>query len=138
MKIRHAGKPLTRARIALLKRRAAIEPASEAALLWTMVWGFVSIGLFWFLSEQTFPQYDGEQGVSLGWVGALLTAGAILAAGLCYLLYRYRLRCKRRAIAELEKIVAAYQSTSNRPDSTAIDSNTLAGYAMPSTCHRSE
>lgn len=102
--------PLTRAHIDWLQRRAALEPASEAMLLWTFVWGFVTCGLMWVFSARAFPEYDGAQGVSLPWVGGLLTIAGFIAAGLCYLLYEYRKRCKEAAIAELKEVIAEHSS----------------------------
>lgn len=101
---------LTRAHIERLQKRSSVEPASEAALLWTFVWGFVACGLLWLFAAWAFPEFDGEQGISLPWVGGLLIIGGFIAAGLCYLLYRYRRRGKEAAIAELKELVADYRS----------------------------
>ena len=101
--------PVNRERLSRLKKRADLEPASEAALLWTFVWGFATCALLWLFAAQAFPLFDGVQGVSLPWVGALMVAGGVIAAGLCYLLYRYRRYIKNEAIAELKAFIAQYE-----------------------------
>lgn len=105
-----AKPPVNRERLSLLKKRADSEPASEATLLWTIAWGFVTCVLLWLFAAQAFPLYDGAQGVSLQWVGILLVAGGVIAGGLCYLLYRFRRYIKNQAIAELRVVIEQHES----------------------------
>ena len=116
---RVTNRPLTRAQLNRLKKHATLEPASEAGLLWTLVWAFVSIALFRIFAEQTFPQYGDAQCVSLPWVGALLLMGGLIAAALCYLLYRYRSYCKRIAIARLRQLVREHDARATAPEQPA-------------------
>jgi len=93
---------LSRAQIARLQKAASAQPATDAAVFWFLIWCFVNCGLLWVFSDLAFPQYDGVQGVSLGWVGALLTGGGLIAVCLCYIIYRFLLIRRQAAIDELK------------------------------------
>ena len=99
----------TRAQISRLQYFASSRPASDAALIWIFVWIFISCGILWFFAALAFPVYDGAQGVSLSWVGALLATGGLVAAGLCYLLYKYLLAKKKTAINELKVLISEHE-----------------------------
>ncbi len=100
---------LTRDQINLLKRRAASQPAAEAALSWTMVWGLVTCGLLWLFRAQAFPRLNDAPGMSLAWVGSLIVLGGFIAAALCYALYKRRMRAKLTATAHLKALIADHQ-----------------------------
>lgn len=102
--------PLTPARITALQKRAAVQPGVEAGLSWTFVWGLVTCGLFWLFQNQAFPIINNAQGVSLPWVGGIITTGGLIALGLCYMLYKTRLRMKRAAKAQLLALIAEHHS----------------------------
>lgn len=101
---------LTRAQITRLQKYANGQPASDAILIWFFVWIFISCCLFWVLAARAFPEYDGAQGVSLAWVGALLTVGGLIAACLCWAVYNYLLDRKQEAIAELRIVISDLES----------------------------
>jgi len=96
----------TRPQIERLQYFARSRPASDATLIWFFVWIFSSCGLLWLFAAPAFPVHDGAQGVSLSWVGALIAAGGLVAAGLCYLLYKYLLARKQTAIHELKVLIS--------------------------------
>ena len=102
--------PLTRLQIKRLQKLADMQPASDAVLFWFFVWVFITCGLLWLFAERAFPVYDGAPGVALSWVGALITAGGLIAAGLCYILYKYLMVRKHAAIDELKGLLADHRS----------------------------
>jgi len=97
---------VTKARVRQLQKHANVQPAPDAALYWFLVWILVSCVLMWLFADRAFPAYDGMQGVALSWVGALISAGGLIAAVLCYLLYGYLSRRKQAAIDELKALAS--------------------------------
>jgi len=97
---------LSKEQVTHLQKYASLQPASDAALLWFFVWVIVTCGLFWLFSGQAFPKYGDAQGVSLSWVGALITAGGLIATGPCYMLYKYLLVRKKAAVQELRVFIS--------------------------------
>lgn len=75
-----------------------------------MVWGVVTCLLLWAFAGQAFPKVNGAQGMSLQWVGALIAAAGLIAAGLCFMLFKIRLARKCAAISDLKALIAAQQS----------------------------
>lgn len=101
---------LTKLQITRLRKIADMQPATDAVLLWFFVWVVIACGLMWLFAERAFPVYDGAQGVALSWVGMLITTGGLIAAGLCYFLYKFLLYRKEAAIQELKALITDNRS----------------------------
>jgi len=102
--------PLNRLQITRLQKFAEVQPVADAVLFWFFVWIFITCGLLWFFAEQAFPVYDGAQGVTLSWVGALIAAGGVIAALLCYILYKYLMVRKQAAVNELKELFSDHRT----------------------------
>jgi len=89
--------------VGTLQKQANAQPASYVAPFWFIIWIIISCMLLWLFSAQAFPEYGQAQGVSLLWVGALITAGGVIAAACCYKRYKTLLDCKRSAINKLKE-----------------------------------
>lgn len=97
--------PITR-----LQKLAKSQPAADAVLIWFFVWVFAGCGLLWLIAARAFPTYNGAQGVSLLWVGILLSVGGVIAACLCYPHYKFLLGRKQAAINELNNLPSEHRT----------------------------